>query len=467
MPDALSTYYDQKLSWTDCGDGYQCSKLTVPVDYADPSGATIPLSVIKLPAGKPKQRLGSLVVNPGGPGASGVDYARRASTSISAATRRAYDVVGFDPRGVATSDPLECLTDAQTDTFIGQDPTPDTPAEVSRMTAIGKGMGLGCQRADPALVGHVDTVSAARDMDVLRAALGDKRLFYLGKSYGTYLGATYADLFPTNIGRMVLDGAIDPRLSAREIDLGQAKGFEQATRAFVADCVDRSGCPLGSDVGRGMQRIQGLLASLDAKPLPSGDPSRPLTEGWGSYGIALGMYDKGFWPSLREALDQAFSRDGRGLMQLADMYADRQPDGTYAGNGTPALYAVNCLDRPVGDGAADVKAELPTFQRAAPTWGGLLAWGELPCTSWPLPATGKPHAVTAPGSPPIVVVGTTRDPATPYPWAQGLAEQLSDGHLITYRGDGHTAYMRGSRCVDKAVDAYLLRGTKPKDGLTC
>jgi hypothetical protein len=256
-------------------------------------------------------------------------------------------------------------------------------------------------------------------------------------------------------------------LESQQIDLGQAKGFEQATRAFVADCASKSGCPLGSSVDGGMRRLQGLLDSLDSRPLPSGDPSRPLTEGWGSLGIAVAMYDPGFWSTLRQALDEAFAGDGSGLMGLADIYADRGGQGTYESNQNSVIYAVNCLDRPAGGGVAAVRAELPTFEQAAPTWGRFLAWSDLPCSFWPVKGTAKPHPITADGSPPIVVVGTTRDPATPYAWAVGLAKQLADGHLITRKGDGHTAYMRGSRCVDKAVDAYLLRGTVPKAGLTC
>jgi pimeloyl-ACP methyl ester carboxylesterase len=422
---------------------------------------------VRLPAGKPDQRLGSLVINPGGPGGSGVDYARAARAVISDATRRSFDVVGFDPRGVGQSAPLKCLTDGQTDQLLAADPTPDDAAEVADTVALFKQLGRRCEAGGGNLLAHVGTQDAARDIDVLRAALGDKRLFYLGKSYGTFLGATYAQLFPRNVGRMVLDGAIDPSLSADEVNLGQAKGFEQATRAFVADCTSRRDCPLGTDVDRGMQRLRDLLASLDAQPLPTGDSSRPLTEGWGSLGIAVAMYDQGYWPLLRQALDQAFGGSGAGLLQLADAYAERGSDGHYSSNQNTVIYAVNCLDRPDTGGLAAVQASLPRYEKAAPTWGSFLDWSQLPCAYWPVKGHGAPEKIAAPGSPPIVVVGTTRDPATPYEWAQGLAGQLSDGHLVTYEGDGHTAYMRGSRCVDKAVDAYLLRGTVPDDGLRC
>ena len=467
VPSGLDRYYGQKLSWAGCGGDFQCAQLEVPVDYAKPAGDSIELALIKLPASKPKQRIGSLVINPGGPGASGVEYAKAAESVISDASRRSYDVVGFDPRGVGKSAPLKCLTAQQTDQLLGADPTPDTPSEVDDTVALFRQLGARCKAGGGELLAHVDTVEAARDMDVLRAALGDKRLFYLGKSYGTFLGATYAGLFPKNVGRMVLDGAIDPSLSQDDVNVGQAKGFEQATRAFVADCVKQRSCPVGSDTDRGMQRLRDLLASLDAKPLPTNDSSRPLTEGWGSLGIAVAMYDPGYWPLLRQALDQAFGGNGSDLLRLADAYADRSANGTYANNQNTVIYAVNCLDRPDVGGLKGVEESLPRYEKAAPTWGAFLDWSELPCAYWPVKATGAPATITAAGSPPIVVVGTTRDPATPYAWAQGLAKQLADGHLVTYQGDGHTAYMRGSRCVDKAVDGYLLRGEVPAKGLTC
>jgi pimeloyl-ACP methyl ester carboxylesterase len=307
-------------------------------------------------------------------------------------------------------------------------------------------------------------------MDVLRAVLGDARLHYLGKSYGTFLGATYAQEFPKNVGRMVLDGAIDPALSSEQVNLGQAKGFEQATRSFVADCVKGRSCPLGSDTERGMARLRALLTQLDASPLPTSDPARPLTEGLGSLGVAVAMYDQGYWPTLRAALAQAFGGDGTALLQLSDLYTDRDGRGHYATNQNTVIYAVNCLDRPYrgpADPVAEARRDVTTFSKQAPTRGAFLAWSEVPCAYWPVKPKEQPTALTAAGSGPIVVVGTTRDPATPYAWAKGLAGELANGHLLTYVGDGHTAYRRGSRCIDKAVDAYLLRGDVPKAGLRC
>jgi pimeloyl-ACP methyl ester carboxylesterase len=466
-PAGLGRFYAQRLTWKGCREGFQCARLTVPVDYERPDGPTIRLSLVRRPAGDPDRRIGSLVVNPGGPGGSGVQYARAAESVISRASLRGFDVVGFDPRGVGDSAPLACLTDPQTDQLVAADPTPDDDAEVQESVRLVRLLAARCRAGGGELLAHVDTVSAARDIDVLRSALGDRRLYYLGKSYGTFLGATYAQLFPRNVGRMVLDGALDPSLTTDQVNLGQAAGFEQATRSFVADCTRETSCPIGSDVERGLRRLRDLLAGLDRRPLPTGDAARPLTQGLGSLGVAVAMYDQSYWPTLRDALDRALGGDGAELLTLADAYAGRAQDGSYRSNQNTVIYAVNCLDRPDSGGPAAVREALPRYRATAPTWGAFLAWSQLPCSYWPVKGTGKPQRITAAGSPPIVVVGTTRDPATPYAWAQGLAGQLADGHLVTYEGDGHTAYMRGSRCIDGAVDAYLLQGTVPKANLRC
>jgi pimeloyl-ACP methyl ester carboxylesterase len=406
------------------------------------------------------------VLNPGGPGASGVAYARRAGTEVSDSVRRRFDVVGFDPRGVGQSDPVQCLDDQETDALIGADPTPDNAAEVKAAVAQAKDLAAQCRAEGGELLAHVGTTDAARDMDVLRAVLRDRRLNYLGKSYGTFLGATYADQFPGNVGRFVLDGALDPALSTDALNIGQAQGFEVATRAFVSDCVRRPGCPLGTDVDGGIRRLQQFLRDLDARPVRTGDAARPLTEGRGSLGVATAMYDDQFWPVLRQGLRSAMNGDGSTLLLLTDALTDRGPDG-FRSNSNTVIFAVNCLDRPERGGLAAVQQALPRYTRAAPTWGPFLAWGELPCAYWPVRASGNAQALRARGSGPIVVLGTTRDPATPYAWAQGLARELDNGHLVTYDGDGHTAYRRGNACVDRAVDDYLLQGQVPREGLRC
>jgi pimeloyl-ACP methyl ester carboxylesterase len=463
----LQRFYMQRLTWHSCKDGFQCSHLSVPMDYADPGLRTLSIALIRLPTSDRKTRIGSLVTNPGGPGGSGIQYARTASSAISDAVRKRYDIVGFDPRGVGQSDPIHCLTSAQTDAMYGEDPSPTTPAQIATATSIAQAFATACGAKNGELLRYVGTVNAARDMDVLRAALGDQRLSYLGKSYGTLLGATYANEFPTKVGRMVLDGVLPPQLTADQIDEGQAEGFETATRAFMADCIHRGGCAMGKDLDTAMANLRSLLDGLATNPLPTKDSKRPLTGGWGSLGVAYAMYNKNFWGYLRSALKSAVGGQGQGLMTLADNYADRASNGTYPSNGNDALYAITCLDRPQTGGLAQIEQDDTSFSQAAPTWGGLLAWSYLPCIYWPAPPTGLPTDVSAAGSGPIVVVGTTRDPATPYAWAQSLAGELANGHLITYNGDGHTAYRMGSSCVDTAVDAYLLKGNVPPTGKRC
>jgi pimeloyl-ACP methyl ester carboxylesterase len=463
-PEGLEELYSQTLEWSEC-EGGECSTLTVPIDYAEPDGATIELALLRVPA--TGERQGSLLVNPGGPGASGVEYARLAEFVVSPDVAAAYDIVGFDPRGVAGSAPIVCFDDARMDEFLGSDPTPDTPEEESASEELVTDFADSCAEAAPELLGHVSTVEAARDMDVLRAALGEEQTDYLGASYGTFLGATYAELFPDRVGRLVLDGAIDPELEGLELALGQAAGFEQATRSYVQDCIDQGDCPLGSTVDEGMERLTAFLDEVDADPLPvSGDTVTELTEGWALLGIIVAMYDQSAWDILTQALERAFDGDGSTLMLLANVYADREADGTYNGNGMQAIYAVNCLDRPsIGSDRTDEEV-LAEFEEVAPTFGRYLA-GEGACEVWPVEAAESLESYAAEGADPIVVIGTTGDPATPYAWAGALADTLDSGVLVSYEGEGHTAYGRSNDCVDDAVDAFLLEGTVPEDGLTC
>ena len=461
----LSKFYKQDLAWSNCGEN-QCAKLTVPIDYSHPEGGTLQLSVLKVTSKNPSKRIGSLVVNPGGPGGSGVLYA--AGTEFTDQIRGAYDVVGFDPRGVGTSAPVKCLTDRELDSFLGGDPTPDNATEEQKLADSAKAFADKCKANGGALLDHVSTIEAAKDMDVLRAALAEPKLNYLGKSYGTFLGATYADLFPGKVGRFVLDGVIDPNLTSSQVNEGQAVGFETATRAYVKDCISQGNCPLGNSVDSGMANLRGFLKQMDAKPLPLNDPYiKRLTEGWASLGIAGPMYDPQRWPELTDALREAFAGHGGPLMSLADDYAERTSGGVYLGNLMQVIYAVNCLDRSDVKSLPHYESEARSLTATAPTWGPFLAWSTVPCGYWPVPANNAPKKITAAGSGPIVVVGTTRDPATPYKWAQGLAAELQNGHLITYNGDGHTAYMRSNSCVDDAVDAYMVKGVVPPPGLKC
>ncbi|MEU9719513.1 alpha/beta hydrolase [Streptomyces sp. NPDC047976] len=471
VPDALRTYYDQKLSWRDCGvPGFQCSTMKAPLDYADPgSGQDVELSVARRPATGPGKRLGSLLVNPGGPGGSGIGYLQAyAGIGYPAAVRAQYDMVSFDPRGVARSSPVECLTGPAMDRFTQVDQTPDDPAERVKLVAAFKEFAAGCETRSQRVLPHVSTVDAARDMDMLRAVLGDEKLNYVGASYGTFLGATYADLFPARVGRVVLDGALDPSRSSLDLNRDQTAGFETAFRSFAKDCAKQADCPLGQGGPDAVaERLKEFFRKVDAQPVPSGDPARPLGESLATTGVIAALYDESAWPQLREALTAAMDGDGAGLLALADSYYEREADGSYA-NLMYANAAVNCLDQPPAfSGPEAVDAALPSFQKASPVFGTGLAWASLNCAYWPVKATGAAKPLKAAGAAPIVVVGTTRDPATPYKWAQALAGQLESGTLLTYDGDGHTAYGRGSECVDTAINRYLLQGQPPADGKRC
>lgn len=461
----LRGFYTQHLDWSSCGSGFQCTRLRVPLDYDQPAGASISIAVTRKPAADQDHRIGSLLINPGGPGGSGIGYARSVTDSFSSDLRDRFDIVGFDPRGVGQSAPVRCLDDTAMDTFAATDPDPTTPDQIAAVSGNDRAFVAACQRNSRNLLPHVGTPDVARDMDVLRGALGDQRLYYLGKSYGTYIGAVYAGLFPTHVGRVVLDGAIDPRLSSAAMGRAQAAGFELALRRFVADCVTRADCPLGHDAGAGRDQLTSLLSAIDARPLP-GDGKRQLTEALAVTGISAALYDEQSWPSLRQALNLAERGDGRGLLALSDSYYERDSSGHYS-NEMAANNAVNCVDHPDVTSIADVRRELPALSAASPLFGPAIAWGSLVCAYWPVRPESQPEAITAAGAPPILVVGTTRDPATPYAWAQGLAGQLSSGRLLTFDGDGHTAYGRGSGCVDAAVDKYLLNGQPPAAGTTC
>ncbi|HRW00646.1 MAG TPA: alpha/beta hydrolase [Tetrasphaera sp.] len=467
--DALARFYNQTLAWTDCG-GPKCAELEVPIDYAKPDGETIKLKVLKTEKRGGGTKAGSILVNPGGPGGSGVEYARYADFIVGTPVRKAYDVVGFDPRGVQDSAPIECVEPPQLDDFLGQDPTPDDAAERHQAVTIATDFGKACAANAGPLLGHVSTVEAAKDMDILRAVVADAKLNYLGKSYGTYLGATYAGLFPDRVGRMVLDGALAPDLTPEETAIGQARGFDTATRAWAADCVKEGNCPLGTSVDEVMTGLSDLLTKLDKTPATvTGDARvKKLTEGWAAYGIAAAMYDQGMWAQLTDALRKVVaSDDGTGLMNLANAYAERDASGAYSGNMMQVIYAVNCLDAPDSPDIATYVEREKKAQEQAQLFGRFLAWSGLTCGHWPITSTNKPAKITAAGSAPIVVVGTTRDPATPYEWAVRLADQLEAGVLVTMDGDGHTAYMRANSCIDNALNDFYTKDKVPADGLRC
>ncbi|MFF9569431.1 alpha/beta hydrolase [Streptomyces sp. NPDC014685] len=469
VPEELKRYYGQTLKWRECGvEGFQCATMKAPLDYAEPDGEEIDLAVSRKRATGPGKRIGSLLVNPGGPGGSAIDYLQSyAAIGYPAPVRARYDMVAVDPRGVARSEPVECLTGPQMDTYTQVDQTPDDATEVTGLSSAYERFASGCEKRSGTILPHVSTVETARDMDMLRALLGDEKLHYVGASYGTFLGATYAGLFPGRVGRLVLDGAMDPSLPSVEMNRDQTAGFETAFQSFAADCVKKADCPLGTtSTTDAAAHLKRLFTDLDAHPIDTGE-SRRLTESLATTGVIAAMYDESAWPRLREALAAAQDGDGSGLLSLSDSYYERQPNGTYA-NLMAANAAVNCLDLPPAFTDAEaVERAVPGFEKASPVFGRAFAWSALNCAHWPAPPTGTPHRIEAKGAAPIVVVGTTRDPATPYKWAESLADQLSSGTLLSYHGDGHTAYGRGSDCIDTAINTYLLEGTPPSDGKKC
>ncbi|UGY92312.1 alpha/beta hydrolase [Streptomyces gobiensis] len=470
IPDSLKPYYEQKLSWRDCGaPGFQCATLRAPLDYEKPDPAEdLKLAVTRKKADGSGESLGSLMVNPGGPGGSAVDYVQMAAgIGFPAEVRDRYDIVGMDPRGVARSEPIECLTGDQMDQHTQVDLTPDDQGEIDELTSAYEKFAEGCKKQADKLLGHVSTIEAARDMDVLREVLGDKKLTYAGFSYGTFLGATYAGLFPSRSGRLVLDGAMDPSLPAEQLNRDQTAGFHTAFTAFAEDCVKRSKCPLGTksaqDAGK---RLTAFFHQVDKEPLETGE-KRKLGESLAATGVFQAMYNESLWGMLRDALTDAKKGDGAALLSMADEYNQRDADGSY-GNIMYANTAINCLDQPAAfTSPAEVKKAVPSFEKVSPIFGRNFAWAALNCAGWETKPTGEPNRIEAKGADPILVIGTTRDPATPYIWSEALADQLDSATLLTYEGDGHTAYMRGGPCVDSAVNTYLLEGKTPKASKRC
>ncbi len=461
----LAEFYSQELEWTDCESGKECSTLTVPIDYKDPAAGSIELALLRAPAEDPDARVGSLVVNPGGPGAPGTQTANDAESYFGDPLRESFDIVGFDPRGTGSSDPVDCLSDEELDAFIAADPAPDDPGEDEAYADSLENFFEGCAENSDALVGHVSTNEAARDMDVLRAALGEDKLTYLGFSYGTRLGSTYAELFPDKVGKFVLDGATDPALTLRQSVLNQAGGFQVALDSYIQDCIDGGDCFLGDTVQEGLDRIAGLLDEIDDAPLPTGE-ERDLQIGNAFYGIVTPLYSESNWYILDQALEEAFDGDGSTLLLLSDFYGSRE-NGEYADNSLEAIYAINCLDDPISIEPGQVRSNYKDFKEVSPTFGEVFAWGLVNCRGLQVEPPYEALDIRAEGAAPIVVIGTTRDPATPYEEAVALAGKLESGVLVSRDGDGHTAYNKGNDCIDVAVEDYLIEGTVPEDGLEC
>ena len=460
----LRRFYTQQVSWHPCTSGFECTKVEV-LDYRHPGAGTISLAVSRRPADDPGRRAGAILVNPGGPGASGITYAPTAVSHFRSDVLARYDIVGFDPRGVGSSEGVDCLSDKELDAFVALDPTPDNPAAVAEAKHAITAFGRGCVRRSGRLAAHMSTPEASRDMDIIRAVVGSAKLNYYGASYGTLLGATYADQFPHRVGTMVLDGAIDPQQSLVQQNLDAAAGFQSSLRAYLRFCVRKGSCPLGDSPSVAESNLNALLDRIDNHSIPA-TGGRQLTYGQAVLGVWLPLYVPELWPALSAALLQAEKNDGSGLVRLSDLYTSRGPNG-YVDNSMEALYAVNCLDEPNSRSVQDVRRLLPKFEKASPTFGDVFAWFLIGCPHWPVRTAEPIPKIDAPGAPPIVVVGTTDDPATPYSSAVALAKELKSGVLVTRVGEGHTGFGRGNQCVDNAVNDFFAEGKVPPDGLRC
>lgn len=467
-PEGLDDFYNATIDWYDCGQKYECGELEVPMDYNNPDGDVFTLALGRRAAMDPPNRIGSLLLNPGGPGGSGLNMLDSAGLIFTPGVLASYDIIGFDPRGVGESEPaVACLSDEErderraktfdVDTDEGMRALLDEAAEYARKCAENTGPGMQ----------FIDTVSAATDMDLIRSAVGDEKLSYIGFSYGTFLGATYAELFPEKVERLVLDGALDPSLTYEEVGAGQAKGFDRALRAYIEYCLGRTSCPLSGNVDSAMQDLYDFLEGLDDSPLPVMGDDRVVTGDFAFSGLILTLYSRDSWSVLNLALASAMNdRDGTILMSLADLGAYREDDGTYT-PGTEAFTAINCLDYDPSSDVDFMRADAEELNDISYFFGPALAYGGVTCADWPYETKRTPHEISATGAGDILVVGTTRDPATPYEWSVALDEQLENSVLVTFDGDGHTAYGNGNECIEDAVDGFLLDGVMPEPGLVC
>ena len=469
------------VEWTDCTAdiapliadqpgadrdlAFECGSTDVPIDYGEPEGETLPLFLVRATLGTRTDETGNLLVNPGGPGGSGADAAIGLALTLPEPVLERFSVVGFDPRGVGLSTPVQCIPDELKEEMFSTEPRPTTAQEIDAAFDLAERVAAGCEEEYGEALGAFNTVDTARDMDRLREALGDQQLTYLGYSYGTTLGSTYAELFPEKVGAMVLDAAVDPDADPVAHAEGQAAGFEAAFDAFAKSCRDlRAGCPFGWP----RAQLEKLLDEAEAQPIPSSaqGETRQATPGVILTAVVAALYDEGSWPQLSQALDAARDGDSAKLFSLADSYTGRLEDGSYT-NLFDANYAINCADTdpkrlPSED---EIRALVAEWSEKYPLFGAGSAVSLYNCSAWDAPRTPLPER-DAEGSAPILVIGTEGDPATPLEGAVDMAAELDNAVLLTWQGEGHTAYPK-TGCITRLVHAYLISGEAPVDDLTC
>jgi pimeloyl-ACP methyl ester carboxylesterase len=443
---------------------FERGRTEVPISYDEPQGATLPLFLVRVVSATQTDRIGSLVVNPGGPGASGADAAIGLALTLPEEVLARFDIVGFDPRGVGLSTPVECIPDERKEEIIAAEPRPVSDEDLDAAFALDEEVSDGCAKEYGDALGTFNTVDTAHDMDRLRAALGDEQLTYLGYSYGTTLGSTYAELYPDKVRALVLDAAVDPDTDLRAKAEERAAGLESGFDAFAANCTALlAGCPLGAEP---RQFVEQLLGQSKATPIPSSEPgeTRQATPGVVMTAIQAGLYGTESWPQLAQALAAAQAGDSKGLFSLADGLWGRLEDGTYS-NLMDANIAINCADSDARFEEREIRELAGEWNAQYPLFGAGSAVGLDTCSVWDAERTPLPER-DAEGSAPIVVIGNSGDPVTPLPGAVDLAEELEPGVLLTWQGQGHTAYPK-TPCVSAAVDAYLIDLVVPLDGLTC
>jgi pimeloyl-ACP methyl ester carboxylesterase len=460
------------VTWTACPGykSFRCAWVPVPIDYAKPSLGTIRLAVVMLPATGEKP-LGDVFTNPGGPGGSGVDFLEQNSTAFPASLRAEFNLVSWDPRGVERSEPVRCVNANGVRQLTQENPQPSTPAQIAQAVREVRKFIAGCvAHTSRLLLENVGTRTTIEDLDSLRVDLGQAKLDYLGFSYGTFIGELYAEKYPTHIRAMVLDGAIDPALSLAAGDRQQALGFEDDLHAFFRWCDSNKTChkllPRGARAS--YEKLFAFFAAggvmqADFKRLYGG--IQPVTLGVAELGVISTLYSNQSWPYLGQALNEGLHNNGALLAGLAYNYEGLQQNGTFT-NEDEANVAINCVDSPSPRQLSFYEKLAKKLAKVAPDFGASEAWGSMTCASWPVAAQGTPHPIHAPGTPKILVVGSTGDPATPYAWAKAIASQLDNAALLTRTGTGHTGYFSSS-CIRSYVDRYLETVAVPPSGTIC
>ncbi|MGA1452958.1 MAG: alpha/beta hydrolase [Pontimonas sp.] len=466
--DPLAPYLGQEVQWSDCGAGAECATVMAPLDWDNPGvGEDVNLAVSRHSA--TGQALGSLFVNPGGPGASGYEFVLDSvDFAVSEVLRESFDVIGWDPRGVNFSSPVSCAaTDAELDYFFfGElEAQPDTPEWDAELLAESIRFGQECQANTGELLEFVDTLSTVRDLDLLRHLVGDEQLNYLGYSYGTLIGALYIDTFPEKVGRMVLDGPVDPGASQFDLVVNQHRGFEEALEAYLVECDLTNSCPFAGSLEQRLRGVSDLYDELEQNPLRHAD-GRLIDDGMLRTAMVTTLYAQSSWPFLTRMFDELQEGVTDTAIFLVDFYYDRE-GGVYQNNSMEAFIAINCLDYPVESDPAVLEAQADQLREAAPYTARPSGDGDLVCMNWPYPPKLNKGPVRGEGANPVVILGTTGDPATPYNWSVSLNEQLENSVLLTLVGEGHLAYDERVTCINDPVDTYFVTGDLPEDGITC